>query len=337
MRKIRVGVIGAGYWGPNLIRNFHEIDQAQLTMVCDTKQERLDHIQVRYPYVKVTQNYQELLDSDIEAVVIATPVSTHFPIAMACLQAGKHVLIEKPLAGSAQDAQMIAQQGEEKVKIVMTGHTFLFNPAVEAIKEIIQSGEIGQVFYINCIRVNLGLFQPDVNVIWDLAPHDISILMYILGLDPVSINSLGGSYIKPGVIDVAYLTLSFPSGVMANLRMSWLDPVKTRQITVVGSKKMIVYDDINPHDKVKIYDKGIDIQPYSDTLEEFQLAYRSGEVMNYPLKWQEPLKLECNHFLECIEHHQTPRSDGWFGLRVVQALEMAQYSINNGGGKVNIE
>ncbi len=331
MKPIQVGVIGAGYWGPNLIRNLYEIPEADLKIVCDLRQERLDHIQSRYPGIYTSRDYREILNSDIEAVVISTPVSTHYRLAMECLRAGKHVLVEKPLAGNSANALEMVTTARDLKKVLMTGHTFVYNPAVMALKEIIASGEIGRVYYINGTRVNLGLYQPDVNVIWDLAPHDISILLYILGVKPVTASARGGMYVKPGVFDVAYLTLQFPDAVMADLRVSWLDPCKIRQITIVGSKKMIVYDDIEPVEKVKIYDKGVDVLPYTDTYEEFHLAYRYGEAVPYPLNWQEPLRAECSHFLECIQQGSPSRSDGLEGLKVIQIIEAAQRSLLNGG------
>jgi predicted dehydrogenase len=337
MKNIKVGVIGAGYWGPNLIRNFHEIPEAELSMVCDTRPERLEHIQELYPYVKTSDNYHDLLESDVEAVAIATPVSTHCRLAMDCLHAGKHVLIEKPLASTSQEACAIVEEGEAHGLVVLTGHTFLYNPAVVALKEIIGSGEIGRVYYANCTRVNLGLYQKDVNVIWDLAPHDVSILMYILGQQPISASARGGKFVKSDVHDVAYLSVFFPDGVMADMRVSWLDPNKIRQITIVGSKKMLVYDDIEPVEKIKIYDKGVDIQPYTDTYEEFHLAYRYGDVCAYPLTWKEPLRAECLDFLACITSGKQATSNGRMGLKVVQVLETAQRSLNNGGTKEVIQ
>jgi predicted dehydrogenase len=246
MNPVKVGVIGAGYWGPNLIRNFSLLPEADLKMVCDLSASRRQHIESRFPGMLTTPNYQDILDSDVEAVTIATPVSTHYRLAKACLLAGKHILVEKPLTTNSAEAQDLVNIGERLGKIVMAGHTFLYNPAVTALKEIISSGEIGHVYYINSTRVNLGLYQPDVNVVWDLAPHDVSILLYILGLEPVYASARGGMFVKPGVHDVAYLTLQFPGDIMADLRVSWLDPCKIRRITIVGSKKMIVYDDIEP-------------------------------------------------------------------------------------------
>ena len=337
MKTTRIGVIGAGYWGPYLIRNFYELPEAELEMVCDLNQERLDHIKSRYPGVQTSQNFRDLLASDVDAVVIATPVSTHFNLARECLAAGKHVLIEKPLANNSPHGREMVEMAQNMGKILMVGHTFVYNPAVMALKEIIASGEIGEVYYINGTRVNLGLYQPDVNVVWDLAPHDISILLDILGMKPTTASARGGMFVKPGVFDVAYLTVQFPGCVMADLRVSWLDPCKIRRITVVGSKKMIVYDDIEPKDKVKIYDKGVDVQPYTDTYEEFHLAYRYGEAEPYPLDWHEPLRVECQHFIECIVNNTQPRTSGKDGLEVIKVLEAAQKSLLNGGEKVRVQ
>ena len=331
MNPVKVGVIGAGYWGPNLIRNFHELPDAKMQMVCDLREDRLEHIRKLYSNVNTCTNYHEMLESDIEAVVIATSVSSHHRIALDCLRAGKHVLIEKPLACSTAEAVEIIAAGEEQKKVVMIGHTFVYNPAVTALKEIIASGEIGEIYYVSSTRGNLGLYQPDINVMWDLAPHDISILIYALGIEPKYASARGGSYVKKGVHDMANLTLYFENGVIADLRVSWLDPCKIRCITIVGSKKMIVYDDIEPVDKLKIYDKGVDIQPYNDTYEEFHLAYRYGEVSSYPLKWEEPLRLECQSYIEAIRTGKPPRSNGHQGLQIVQVLEAAQKSLFNGG------
>jgi len=332
-QPVRVGVVGAGYWGPNLIRNFHEIPTADLKIVCDLRKERLEHIQARYPGLTTTKNVDDILDADVDAVVIATPVSTHHQLAMKFLNAGKHVLVEKPLASSSENAREMVETARKLGLVIMTGHIFLYNPAVIALKEIISSGEIGKVYYINCTRVNLGLYQPDVNVVWDLAPHDVSMLQYILGMFPDAACARGGMYVQPNVYDVAYVSLYFPGEVLADLRVSWLDPCKIRSVTIVGSKKMIVYDDLEPTDKVKIYDKGVDVQPYSDTLEEFHMAYRYGDEVVYPMNSCEPLKEECLHFLECIQSGGTPLTDGYEGLSVVQTLEAAQKSLQNGGIK----
>jgi predicted dehydrogenase len=248
------------------------------------------------------------------------------------LRAGKHVLIEKPLAASSSEAWELVQRADALQRVLMVGHTFEYNPAVEAVRTIIQSGELGEIYYINATRVNLGLFQPDINVVWDLAPHDLSILNYILDSQPVSVSARGGVYVQRerGIHDVAFLTLRYPHDVMAEVRVSWLDPVKTRRYTVVGSKKMLVYDDI-AHAKVVIYDKGVDRPPFSDTLEEFHLSYRHGAEVSYPILWTEPLRQECQDFVRSILQGTKPRSDGRSGARVVDILEKAHTSLLNGG------
>lgn len=335
----KVGVIGCGYWGPKLARNFTELPDATLEWVCDFRQDRLDHIQGLYPEVKITRDHNDLLVSDIDAIVIATPVSTHHCLAMDALRAGKHVLIEKPVAANVQEAEDVVAEGERQDRVVMVGHTFEYNPAVEAMKSIVAGGELGQVYYINGTRVNLGLFQPDINVVWDLAPHDISILLYVLGQDPEKVSARGGAYVqrRKGIHDVAYLTFYFPGEVLADVRVSWLDPCKIRRYTVVGSQKMLVYDDIEPKDKILIYDKGVQRElPYSDTEEEFRLSYRYGDVLPHPVEWVEPLRVECQHFLDCIRDGKEPRSSGRVGLKVVKVLEAAQHSLVNGGVQESI-
>lgn len=330
MQNIRVGVLGCGYWGPKLIRNFYEIPGSDLRLVCDLRPERLEHIQNLYG-VQVTQNYQELLESDVAAIAIATPVSTHYELAMAALEAGKDILVEKPLAANARQAREMVELAEQRGCILMAGHTFEYNPAVEYLRNLIAQGELGTVYYVNATRVNLGIFQKDINVLWDLAPHDISILLYLLNMTPLSVSARGRAYVQRGIQDVAFVTLDFPNNIMADIRVSWLDPCKIRRITVVGSRKMVVYDDVEPTEKIKIYDKGVEVPPYSDTLEEFHLSYRYGDITTPAISTEEPLKIECKHFLECVRTRQTPRSDGRSGLRVVSILEAAEHSLDNGG------
>jgi len=329
--NIKVGVVGCGYWGPKLIRNFHEIPGADLRMVCDLRRDRLDHVQSLYPGVQGTDNYEELLESDVEAIAIATPVATHFEMARQALLHDKHILVEKPLATSSNEAQRLIDLARAAHKVLMVGHTFEYNPAVEYLKKFIAEGELGRVYYINMTRVNLGIFQQDINVVWDLAPHDISILLYILGVEPTSVSARGHAYVQPNIHDVAYLTLHFPNDVMADIRVSWLDPCKIRRVTVVGSQKMVVYDDTEPTEKIKVYDKGVVVPAYSDTLEQFHLSYRYGNITSPTISLAEPLKLECIHFLDCIRYDKVPRSSGEVGLKVVRILEKAQASLLNGG------
>lgn len=330
---IRVGIVGCGYWGPKLARNFHDMPEAELAWAADFRADRLAHLKNLYPAVMTTLDYHDILASDVDAVVIATPVSTHHPLGMEALRAGKHVLIEKPLAGMTWQAAEIADTAEQTGLVAMVGHTFQYNPAVNVVRDLITSGELGQVYYINAVRVNLGLFQPDINVLWDLAPHDVSILMHMLDAAPQQASAYGQVCVQKdrGLHDVAYVNLLFPDGVLANLQMSWLDPVKTRRITVVGSRKMLVYDDI-ADDKVILYDKGADAPPYSDTLEEFKVSYRHGPETVVPLAWREPLRVECEAFINWIRTGQRAPSDARFGVSVVRVVEAAHRSLLKGGG-----
>lgn len=336
MKNITVGIVGAGYWGPKLVRNFHDLPDVTVKFVCDKQLDRLSHIQTLYPDIPVTLDFDDLLSADIDAIVVATPVGTHYTLAKAALLAGKNVLVEKPLTACAAEADIITRLASERQLILMTGHTFIYNPAVKVLKEIVQSGEIGDVYYINATRVNLGIFQTDINVLWDLAPHDLSILLYVLEMDPVTVSARGGAYVQPGIHDVAYLTVNFPNDVMADVRVSWLDPNKIRSITIVGSKRMIVYDDLEPKEKIRIYDKGVDKPPYSDTFEQFKLSYRYGDVIAPEIPSDEPLRCECDHFVTCIREGTRPLTNGKVGLQVVQILETAQKSLLNGGERVRI-
>ncbi len=335
---INVGVVGLGYWGPKLARNLHDSPNAQLSWVCDLMPSRLDHITALYPEAQATQRYEDLLASDIDAVVIATPVSKHYPLAMAALRAGKHVLVEKPLAGSAAEAMDIAETAERLHLTAMVGHTFQYNPAVDMVRKLVCDNELGRVYYINATRANLGLLQPDINVIWDLAPHDISILLHVLGTDPFQVSAAGQVYIqrRQGIHEVAYLTLYFPGSIIANVRVSWLDPVKQRSITIVGSRKMLVYDDICDN-KVMLYDKGVEVPPYSDTPEQFSMSYRHGAETPVPLEWREPLAAECQAFVESVETGKPAPSNAWMGVKVVKILDAAQRSLLNSGGRENID
>ena len=328
---LNVGVIGYGYWGPKLVRNFQENATTRVALVADRDGGRLAQVRQAYPTVNVTPDYHSLFTPDIDAVVIATPVSTHYPLAMECLRNGKHVLIEKPLARSAAEGRALVDEAARRGLVLMAGHTFEYNPAVEMLREMVESGEIGKVFYINSSRTNLGIFQKDVNVIWDLAPHDISILLYVLGMDPIDVCATGQAYVQPNIQDVARLTLNFPSRVQAHVHVSWLDPCKVRRTTIVGDKKMVVYDDVEMQEKIKIYDKGVRTPEHTDNYGEFQLSYRYGNITIPRVPLHEPLKVECAHFAECITSGRTPRSSGEVGLKVVRILEAAERSLLNGG------
>jgi len=336
MEPIKVGVVGCGYWGPNLIRNFVEIPQSRVVAVADLREERLTHIRARHPQVTATNDYSDFFDMRLDAAVVATPPPTHFHIARDFLQHDLHVLVEKPLALSSQDAENLIEIADARDLILMVGHTFEYNPAVRVLKQIIENGEMGQVYYVDAVRVNLGLFQRDLDVVWDLAPHDVSILAYILGCDPITVSAQGAANVFEGKCDVAYLTLGFPDDILAHLHISWLDPCKVRRITVVGSRKMVVYDDVETLEKIKIYDKGVEALPYTDTFGDFQCSYRYGDMVVPNIRFSEPLRVECVHFLECIANHTEPQSCGRVGWRVVKVLEMAERSLQNGGVRETI-
>ena len=339
-KPVRVGVIGCGYWGPKLIRNLHDMPDSDLRLIVDLRQERLDEMKKLYPALETRRDYEELLNGQVDAVVIATPVHAHYRLAKEALLAGKHVLVEKPIAAKASQAEELIDIAKGKGLTLMVGHTFRYNPAVEMVREIFHSGELGNVYYIDAVRVNLGLFQPDINVMWDLAPHDISMLGFILDRKPVAVSARGATYVNRylDLDEIVYLNVKFEGGAMANIRLSWLDPVKQRRLTLVGSKKMLVYDDLAEHDqKVVVYDKGVEIQPYSITEEEFHASYRHGEERYYPLEWREPLNVQCSHFIQCIRTGDRPRSDGAEGLQVLRVLETAERSLQNGGVELLVE
>jgi predicted dehydrogenase len=333
---VKIGVIGCGYWGPQLIRNFSELSEAQLVGVADRRPARLDYVRSRYDRVLAVPDHETLLASDIDAVVVATPIHTHYALAKEAILAGKHVLVEKPLAASVEEALDLVSLAAERGLTLMVGHTFLYNPAVTELRRMVRSRELGRVFYVDAARLNLGLFHPLVNVMWDLAPHDISILTDVLGEAPVAVSARGSCCVRPGVHDVAYLSLTFPSGVGAQIHVSWLDPAKVRRITVVGDEKMVVYNDVSLGEKIRVYDKGV-TTPVTDSFGEFQLSYRYGAITIPYIEWQEPLRLECADFLASISSGQRPVADGHEGLVVVAVLESAERSLRNGGREEPVE
>lgn len=304
----------------------------------DISESRLKHMQALYPFIGVTTDYREIVDdSEIGAVVVATPVSSHFEIAKAALDNGKHVFVEKPLTRTIDEGVTLVQLADEKHRTLMVGHTFVFTAAVNKIKDLIESGELGEIYYISTSRVNLGIFQHDINVIWDLAPHDVSIMNFILSSRPESVSAIGDSYIRPGVEDVAFMTMTYPGNRLTNIQVSWLNPSKIRKTTVVGSKKMLVYDDVSSLEKIRIYDKGVTVQPHYDTFGEFQLSYRYGDISIPRLDDAEPLKIECQHFVDCVERGMIPKSSGRDGLDVLLALDAADRSIKENGRQVKIQ
>src|SRR5664280_383879 len=337
-KPINVGVVGCGYWGPNLIRNFRALPDCNLKMMCDVSEERLRHLRTLYPEVNGATDYNHMLNgADVDAVVIATPVRFHYSMAKASLMAGKHTFIEKPMAASSRECEELVDIADQTGLVLMVGHTFLYSPAVRKIKEIVEWGDLGEIRYICARRLNLGLYQKDINVAWDLAPHDISIILHIMEELPLSVNCRGSAHVTPGVEDVTSMCLNFRNNRSAIIQSSWLDPRKTREMTIVGSKRMIVYDDVAPIEKIKIYDARVERPPHYDTFGEFQYAYHYGDMYVPYIKQEEPLKTECQHFLDCIREGISPLTDGRRGLELVRILEVSSQSLKIGGGPVNLQ
>jgi predicted dehydrogenase len=334
-KRIKVGVVGCGYWGPNLVRNFRSLPDCHLKAMCDISKERLKHLTALYPDVQGETSYDHMLNSlGVDAVVVATSVKMHFPMAKAALLAGKHTMIEKPMASSSEQCAELIAIARQKGLVLMNGHTFLYSPAVRKIKEIVDCGDLGEIRYICARRLNLGLFQKDINVAWDLAPHDISIILHLLGESPSSVNCRGSAHVTPGIEDVTSMSLTFPKDRSAIIHSSWLDPRKVREMTIVGSKRMIVYDDVAQLEKIRIFDARVDRPPHYDTFAEFHYAYHYGDTYAPYVKQEEPLKTECQHFLDCIQHGKQPLTHGGQGLELVKILEASSESLRLGGGPV---
>ncbi len=332
-KRLRVAVAGLGYWGPNLVRNLQELPEAQVVCVCDLKREALEPIGRRYPAVRRTTRFKEVLkDPRIDAVAIATPVSSHYELARQALKAGKHVFVEKPLAASSEEAVELIELAEERDLVLMPGHTFLYSPPVNMIRDLIVSGALGEIYFISTSRVNLGLHQPDVSVVWDLGPHDFSILRYWLDETPTRASAVSRGCVVPGTPDVAFINLEFPSGTLAHVELSWLAPSKLRRTTIVGSEKMVVYDDTSA-ESVRIFDSGVFL-PNPDTFGEFQLSYRTGDIVSPAIAPSEPLSLELADFCHAMNTGEEPRSSARLGLDVVQIIEAVDSSLAAGGASV---
>jgi predicted dehydrogenase len=327
--------VGLGYWGPNLVRNLADIEEGRLVAACDLVQDRLDRIARRYPAVRCTNSFDEVLaDPDVEAVAIATPVATHHRLAAAALRAGKHVFVEKPLASSSADAIELIRLAQAGGRVLMPGHTFLYSPPVVAIHELIESGELGELFFISTSRVNLGLHQPDVSVLWDLGPHDFSILRYWLGESPERVSASSRGCVLPDVPDVAFIAMQFPSGTLVHVELSWLAPSKLRRTTIVGSRKMVVYDDTSL-EPVRIFDSGVDMRD-PETFGEYQLSYRTGDIRSIRVDPTEPLALELQDFCGVVRHGGQPRSSVTVGLEVVRMVEAVEQSLQDSGGVARV-
>jgi predicted dehydrogenase len=334
-KMVNIGVVGCGYWGPKHIRNYHELSEAKLTTVCDLDEHKLQQVRTQYPYVQTTTDFGDLLEEGVDAVVIATPVDTHYKLAKEALLRNKHVLIEKPMTTNSHKAWELIELAEKRNLVLMVGHTYEYHPAVDLLRKLVDSGELGEIYSIDAHRLNLGLFRPDVNVLWDLAPHDISIMLSLLNKEPIAVSARGSHHVDPKVCDIAYLELLFANGTMGHIHVSWLHPRKIREITIVGSEKMAVYDDVSETEKIHIYDKGLVISSDgSNGFSAWPPNYRYGDVTIPFISNAEPLKLECSHFLECIVKGKRPRSDGRAGFKVVSILEAADISLANGGQRV---
>jgi predicted dehydrogenase len=336
-RPLGVAVVGCGYWGPNLIRNFSNCPASRVVMVCDQDRGRLDHCLALCPRAEGTQDFgQALAHADVEAVAVATPVGSHAPLASAALKAGKHVLIEKPLAMSQKEAEDLVRLADARGLTLMVDHTFLYSPAVRRIKSIVDSGELGDIYYLDSVRINLGLFQRDVNVLWDLAPHDLSIVDYLIGRLPRSVAAMGSCHTAAGQEDMAYLNLDFGEGLLASFHVNWLSPVKVRHLIIGGSKKGLVYNDLNPWEPIKIYDRGITVAEDPESRRGVLVSYRTGDVWSPHVEQAEPLQNVVAHFADCVRSGRRPLTDGQAGLRVVRILDAAQRSIKAQGGRITL-
>jgi predicted dehydrogenase len=335
---LNVGVIGYGYWGPNLVRNFMSAPGSSVAGVCDLRPERLSSVRKLYPAVKTYADPGELIrDPGIDAVVIATPVSSHFELAMQALKAGKHVLVEKPLASTSDQARRLIDEAAARNMVLLVDHTFVYTDAVRKMRQLIASGELGEIYYYDAVRVNLGLFQHDVNVIWDLAIHDLSIMDYVLPARPVAISATGISHVAGQPENVAYITLFFAHNQIAHLHVNWLTPVKVRHTLIGGSEKMILYDDLEPSEKLKVYDKGITVTPGTEDVYKMLVSYRSGDMWAPRLDNTEALQTEAVHFIDCILNAKKPETDGCAGLRMVNMIEAAEQSLRARGQLVEIQ
>lgn len=334
-KDIRVAVVGYGYWGPNLARNFHQLAGAQLAYVVDQDVAARDRARQSYGCQAVAQLDDALLDPELDAVVIATPARTHYALARRALSAGKHVLVEKPLTMDVGEAEELVALANDAGLTLMVGHVFEFNPAVAYIKRAIEAGELGDLYYLYSRRVNLGRVQSDVNALWSIAPHDISIALHLLGQMPETVRCQGASCLNGAVEDVIFLTMFFPNNVLCHVHASWLDPSKTREMTVVGSQKMIVYDDVSAEGKVRVYDKGA-FRKGEVSYGDFQYKLHSGDILIPRLDMREPLQAECAHFVDCIRTGKRPLTDGENGLRVLRVLAAGERSLRSDGGKINV-
>lgn len=333
---MKIAVVGLGYWGPNLVRNFLGAPNVTSVIGCDKDTSRLEKLKRKFPEAELAESYDSILKrDDIDAVVIATPVFSHYPLAKQALEAGKHCFVEKPFTSSVAQAEELINLAEKKGLKIMVDHTFIYTGPVRKMKEIIERGDLGEIYYFDSVRVNLGLFQHDVNVIWDLAPHDISIMNYLIDRKPVSVSAIGSDHVGKGLEDIAYLTVNFDNSLIAHFHVNWLAPVKVRKTLIGGSKSMLVYDDMESSEKIKVYDKGIEVKTKEGVYETL-VQYRTGDMWAPKIDLTEALAIEASHFVDCIQNDKTPITDGRAGLEVVRILEASEQSIKQSGKIIHI-
>jgi predicted dehydrogenase len=334
---INIGVVGYGYWGPNIVRNFNACNDARVVAVCDKNPEVLKNIQANYPAIQTIADSNKLISApDIDAVAIVTPVFTHFELAKLALENGKHVFVEKPFTSTVAQAEELIELADKNNLKIMVDHTFLFTGAVNKIKELVDNDTLGDLYYFDSTRVNLGLFQHDVNVIWDLAPHDLSIMDYIIGEKPDSITASGKAHLNNGLENIAYITVNFSNNMIAHFNVNWISPVKIRSTLIGGEKKMLVWNDLDADEKIKVYDKGVEVDN-TKGIYDLLVSYRSGDMFAPKVEQTEALKLEAEHFIDCILNDKTPINDGLSGLRIVKMLEASNESLKNDGRMIQLK
>lgn len=334
---VRVAVVGAGEWGKNHVRTFAQLKGARLVAVCDLEDARLASVRSQYPGVSTTTRYDEILrDPSVEAVAIATFAAEHFTQARQALEAGKHVLVEKPMTLRVSEGEDLLRLSQRAGRCLMVGHLLLYHPAVVKMKQLVSSGDIGELFYLYSQRLNLGRVRRDENALWSFGPHDVAVALHLFGAEPEVVTAKGAAYLQTGIVDVAFVTLHFPGHKMAHIHLSWLDPHKVRRTTMVGSRKMVVFDDMEPSDKIRIYDKGVDVRPEAVSSEDY-LRVRFGDILIPHTGTGEPLRVEAQHFLECVRSGSTPRTDGTHGLQVIRVLAAAQQSLDLDGAPVSVK
>ena len=334
---IGIGVIGYGYWGPNLVRNFAECTGAAVRVVCDLRAERLAQVQRRYPGVRTTTSPEELIgDAAVDAVVIATPVQHHFALALSALQAGKHVLVEKPITSTSEEAARLVDEAAARSRVLMVDHTFVYTGAVRKMRELVAAGELGELYYYDSVRINLGLFQHDVNVLWDLAVHDLAIMDYVLQQQPVAVSATGSAHLAGRPENIAYMTLFFDTPLIGHLHVNWLAPVKIRRTLLGGSRRMVMFDDLEASEKIKVYDRGVSLNPDAENVYQMLIGYRTGDMWAPQLAVTEALNVEAAHFVDCVANGRTPVTGGEAGLRIVRLLEAATASLRDQGRLVDV-